>query len=117
MEEIKGFDQKDIDDNKILAAISYLGILVLIPLLVKKDSKFVMEHARQGLALFIAEVILWLVDLIFGWIPVLGTIVTILVDICFVVLGIVSIIGLIYALMGKCWKIPVVYDFAQGLKI
>ncbi len=117
MEEIKGFDQKDIDENKVLAAISYLGILVLIPLLVKKDSKFVMEHARQGLALFIAEIIVWLIELIFSWIPFVGTIIAILADICYVVFAIVSIIALIYALMGKCWKIPLVYDFAKGLKI
>ncbi len=117
MEEIKDFDQKDVDENKVLAAISYLGILVLIPLLVKKDSRFVREHAKQGLALFIAEIILWLVDLIFGWIPVLGFIITVLVWITLVVIGIVSLIGLIYALMGKFWKIPFIYDWAQNLKI
>ncbi len=117
MEEITGFDQKDIDENKVLAAISYLGILVLIPLLVKKDSKFVREHAKQGLALFIAEVILWLVEVIFGWIPVLGTIVRILAWIAWIAIGIVSLIGLIYALMGKFWKIPFIYDWAQNLKI
>ncbi|MCD6427523.1 MAG: DUF4870 domain-containing protein [Caldisericaceae bacterium] len=117
MEEITGFDPKDVEENKILAAISYLGILVLIPLLVKKDSKFVMEHARQGLALFIAEIIVWLVELILGRIPGFGVVIAILANICYAVLAIVSIIALVYALMGKCWKIPVVYDFAKGLKI
>ncbi len=117
MEEITGFDPKDVEENKVLAAISYLGILVLIPLLMKKDSRFVKEHSRQGLALFIAEIILWLVDLIFAWIPVLGFIVSILVWIAWVIIAIVSIVGLVYALQGKFWKIPMVYDWAQSLKI
>ena len=117
MEEITNFDQKDIEENKVIAAISYLSILVLIPLLVKKDSRFVKEHAKQGLVLFIAEIVLWLVDLIFAWIPVLGLIISILVRIAFVAIGIVSLIGLIYALMGKFWKIPVIYDWAQNLKV
>ena len=117
MEEITDFDQKDIEENKVLAAISYLSILVLIPLLVKKDSRFVREHAKQGLVLFIAEIVLWIVDLIFAWIPVLGLIVSILVRIGFVAIGIVSLMGFIYALMGKFWKIPVIYDWAQNLKV
>ncbi len=117
MEEITGFDPKDVEENKVLAAISYLGILVLVPLLMKKDSRFVKEHSRQGLALFIAEVILWLVEMIFAWIPVLGTIVLILAWIAWVIIIIVSIIGLIYAIQGKFWKIPIVYDWAQNLKI
>ena len=117
MEEITNFDPKDIEENKVLAAISYLGILVLIPLLMKKESKFVKEHAKQGLVLFIAEIVLWIVDLIFAFIPVLGTIISILIWIVLVAIAIVSIIGLIYALQGKFWKIPLVYDWAQNFKL
>jgi uncharacterized membrane protein len=117
MEEITNFDPKDIEENKVLAAISYLGILVLIPLLMKKESKFVKEHAKQGLVLFIAEIVLWIVDLIFAFIPVLGLIISILIWIVLVAIGIVSIIGLIYALQGKFWKMPLVYDWAQSFKL
>lgn len=117
MEEIIGFDPKDIEENKILAAIGYLGILVLIPLFAKKDSKFVMEHARQGLAPFTTEIIVWLVELIPGRIPGFGFVIAILANICYAVLAIVSIIALVYVLTGKCRKIPIVYDFAKGLKI
>jgi uncharacterized membrane protein len=117
MEEITNFDPKDIEENKVLAAISYLGILVLIPLLMKKESKFVKEHAKQGLVLFIAEIVLWIVDLIFAFIPVLGLIISILIWIVLVAIGILSIIGLIYALQGKFWKMPLVYDWAQSFKL
>ena len=32
------FEQKDVDDSKVIAALSYIWILFLVPLLVKKDS-------------------------------------------------------------------------------
>lgn len=104
------FDANDVQENKVFAALSYLGILVLIPLLVKKDSKFAMEHAKQGLVLFIIEMILWVVN----FIPVLGQILWVVVGIA---LCIVSLMGLIYALQGKFWKIPLVYDWAQSFKL
>ncbi len=117
MEEISNFDPKDVEENKVLAAISYLGILVLIPLLMKKDSKFIKEHAKQGLVLFIAEIVLWIVDLIFASIPVLGLIVSVLIWLTLIGIGIVSLIGLVYALQGKFWKIPLVYDWAKNFKL
>lgn len=45
------FDGADISGNKAAAAISYLGLLVLIPLFAAKGSKFAKFHANQGLAL------------------------------------------------------------------
>lgn len=51
-------EEKEDDKNEgvnALAVISYLGILCLVPLLTKKDDKFTQFHAKQGLALLIAE--------------------------------------------------------------
>lgn len=50
------FDSADIRENKAAAAFSYLGILVLVPLLGAKESKFARFHANQGLALLAASV-------------------------------------------------------------
>jgi uncharacterized membrane protein len=110
MKKMDEFDANDVQENKVFAALSYLGILVLIPLLLKKDSKFAMEHAKQGLVLFIMEMILWVVN----FIPVLGQILWVVVGI---LLFIVSLMGLVYALQGKFWKIPFVYDWAQNFKL
>ena len=61
---------KDISDGKVMAIIAYLGILVFIPLLTQKTNRFVMFHVQQGLGLFIAWVVLWIlfrfVDTIFA---------------------------------------------------
>jgi len=109
MEEVTTFDPKDVEENKVLASLSYISILFLVPMLVKKDSRFCMEHAKQGLALFIIEVALSIIS----FIPILGWI---LRAIGGVVLFIVSLVGFIYALQGNFWKIPLIYDIAKNFK-
>ena len=48
------FDKADVEQNKVMAILAYFGILVLIPILAAKDSKFARFHANQGLLLCIA---------------------------------------------------------------
>ncbi|MEK6817754.1 MAG: hypothetical protein AABX80_03030 [Nanoarchaeota archaeon] len=43
----------------------------LIAILLKKDDKYVMFYAKQGLILFIGEIIIWLLSGIFGWLKYL----------------------------------------------
>lgn len=97
-------DQKDVRENKIFAVLSYLGILVLVPLLAKKESKFAMFHAKQGLVLLIGWIIGWLLSFVF-----IGFIIDI-------VLIIFSIWGLINAATGKMVKLPVIGDLAEKFK-
>jgi len=93
---------KDIEENKVWGAIAYLGILCLIPLLAKKDSPFAQFHAKQGLVLFIIEIVGWVIF----WIPFIGWILM-------VVVYVVALVGLIQALMGKKWRIPGVAAIAE----
>ncbi|MDD4995283.1 MAG: DUF4870 domain-containing protein [Patescibacteria group bacterium] len=110
MADEKKFDQKDIDENKVLAAIGYLCILFLVPLFAAKSSPFAQFHAKQGLVLFVVWVIVWVVTLI----PILGWIIGFFGTI---LLAVVSLIALIKALQGEAWEIPFVADFAKQLKI
>ena len=96
------FDAKDINDNTLMAALSYIGILVFIPLLLKKDSPFVQAHAKQGLVLFIA--------MIFGAIPVIGWLWAMF-------LLVINVIALVNVLQGKLWKIPGAYELSQKFNI
>lgn len=59
----KASADKDIEANKTLAALSYAWILCLVPLLGRRDSKFAQFHAKQGLVLFIIEIIAGLIFL------------------------------------------------------
>lgn len=97
-------DQKDVQENKIFAVLAYLGILVLVPLLAKKESKFAMFHAKQGLVLLIGWIIAWLLSFVF-----IGFIVDI-------VLIVFSIWGLINAATGKMEKLPLIGDLAEKFK-
>lgn len=107
---VMNFDQKDVDENKLIAALSYLGLLCLIPLLAKKDSKFAQEHGKQGLVLVIAWVVIWVV----GVIPILGWIVGFFGSI---ILLIVNLIALGKTLMGGFWEIPVLGKYRHQFKI
>ena len=92
---------KDIQENKLMALLSYLGILFLIPLLAKKDSPYCQFHAKQGLVLFIASFIMWIPFI--GWI--LGVVVFIL-----------WLIGVINVLSGKMKPLPIIGGFAEKFK-
>lgn len=91
------FDSKDVEENKLIAALSYIWILFLVPLLTKKDSKFCREHAKQGLILFIV----WIVASLVIWIPIIGQILGLAILI-------VDIVAFVKCLMGEFWEIPVI---------
>jgi uncharacterized membrane protein len=112
MEEKKGNEKsifeeagKKVGNKNVLAALSYLWALCLIPLLGSKD-EFVKFHARQGFVLFVIEVVL----AILMWIPVIGWLLGLIV-------GIVAIIGFIKALNGEKWEIPYIYNLSKKIKI
>ena len=93
-------DPEDVKKNKLMAVLAYIGILVIIPIICAKDSKFAKFHANQGLILFILAVIcsalakLKIIGWIFG-----------LVDLVVVIL---AIVGIVYAIQGKAKELPVV---------
>lgn len=107
---VMNFDPKDVADNKLMAAISYLGILCLIPLLAKKDSKFAQEHGKQGLVLLITWIVVWVV----GIVPVIGWIAGFLASIF---LLIVNIIAFVKALMGEFWEIPLIGPYRKQVNL
>lgn len=102
IEEPAGVDPKDAEENKWWAVLSYLGILFLIPLLAKKDSKFAQFHAKQGLVIAIGELFAWFP--VFGW--VLG-----------IILFVFSIMGIINVLCGREEKLPVIGDLAEKINL
>lgn len=100
----------DVEENKLIAAIGYLGILCLIPLLGKKDSPFAQFHGKQGLVLFLSGVVLGLV----AWIPILGWLVGMAGGIA---LFILFIIGVMNALGGKMEKLPIIGQYADKINL
>jgi uncharacterized membrane protein len=102
------------DSNRsIMIVLSYLWVLTLIPLLMEKDDAEVQWHAKHGLVLLVAEIILWVVLAIVGLIPVLGCI---LVPVWFalgVAIIVVHIICIVKGLNGERFLIPGVSQYAD----
>lgn len=99
------------DDTTIMASLSYLGPLVLIPFLTKRDNAFIMFHVRQGLVLFGIEIALMFVNMMsfFMLTPIIG-----LINICLLIL---SIIGILNAFRMKEAEIPLVGKWAGKISI
>jgi uncharacterized membrane protein len=109
-------------DETIAAIFSYLGILVLIPMLaIKKKNDFMNFHIRQGLVLFIAEIIamvaVWILTFILSFALFMWYFATILWTLVWLVFVIVSLIALVKALMGEKWEIPLLSEYSKKLKI
>ena len=52
------YDTQDIQTNKVWAALSYVGILFILPLLVNGgQSRYAKYHANQGFILFLANIV------------------------------------------------------------
>lgn len=101
-----GGGDKDIQENKAITVLSYLGILCLVPLLAKKESKFAQFHAKQGLVLFVVEVIGSFL------VPLLGLgLLIYLAALIFSIIGIVNVAG------GKMAKLPLIGDLAEKFNL
>lgn len=97
------------EDKNLVAILSYIGILFLVPLLAAKDSPFAQFHAKQGLVLFIAEIATMLI----AWIPIIGWLIGFIAWIIWLVL---SITGIINVLSGKQTPLPIIGKFAEKFK-
>ena len=96
------FDTNDIEQNKAIAAMSYIWILWVVPLLLKRGSAFASFHAKQGLVLFIVESLAMLV----AWIPVIGFLL-------FFGLIAIAVIGVTNALKGLALPLPIIGKWAH----
>ncbi len=95
--------------DRLLAGISYLGIFSLVPIILRVKSNYMRFHAKQGLLLFVSEIVftlIWIIPFI-GWvIGFLG----------WIFCSVFSMIGLIKGLSGIYWKTPFLSLFVDKVK-
>ena len=96
-----GYTAQDIAENKLMCILCYFGLLLLIPLLVKKDSSFVRFHCNQGLVLFLFNIIASIVSVI----PFIGWLVGIVASIAGVIFW---VLGVINAVNGRAKTLPLI---------
>ena len=93
----------DIKPENIIAGLSYVGFLVIIPLLQSRGNAFIAWHAKQGLVIMIGYVIAFLLSLVIR--PVSSLL--------WIYLILVSVLGFVNALQGKRWLIPGIGHIAK----
>lgn len=96
-------DQQLSNDSKLMAALSYLWLISVVMLVLKKEDAFVQFHAKQGTVIFLGSLILW-------FIPILGWFLNIFALIA-------MIVGFLKAYAGEKYKMPVVGDLAEKIRL
>lgn len=96
--------------NKILAVLSYLNVLVIVPLFFKNKDEFVKRHLKQGLFLSLTFIILPYVLII----PLLGWVTGAVWFAFWLVLWLIAFIS---ALAGKEKPMPLVGKFLAKIAI
>lgn len=117
------YDAKDIADNKVMAILSYIGILVLVPMFAAPNSKFARYHVKQGFNLFLGYIGLAIINFLLGmikttryiWgIPYQTTpaIVVLIGWLLGIPLFVLSILGIINASQGRAKELPIIGKFS-----
>ena len=96
-------------NDKIIAAICYIWIIGPIMLFLKRDSVFVTHHAKQSTGLFVA----WIIYVVIGWFPL----VWLFWWIVGIILIVFAIIGIIKALQGKRYMVPLIGSMSENINI
>ena len=110
-------------EDRIFAALSYISILFVVPLIVKSDNDKVYFHAKQGMVLFGAEVVVWFILLMLeSFIVVLAprshfNLTGILGALAWIVFAALSLLGILFAARGRQWEMPVLGKIAKSMRV
>lgn len=102
-------EAEKLEEGKPAAILAYIPFMCFVPLIKMRDNKFAVEHGKQGLILFVIEIValVFLIpkisDLFWGAIIIF----------CLIF----ALAGMLLALQGKKWRIPFIGDLADKIKI
>ena len=105
-------------NRNIMIVLSYLWLLALVPLLVEKDDKEVQWHAKHGIVLMVAEIVLWIVVTIISMVlsmvsVALGCVVSLLTFGLWIAILVVHVMAMIKGINGGRFVIPGVSEYAN----
>jgi uncharacterized membrane protein len=114
-------DNFQIKSDKIMFILSYLGLLALVPLLLAKEDEDIKWHARQGLTLAVATLLIflsfWFLITTIAHLPIVGWIIGVIIGLLQFLIGIgviiISLFAIMKALHGERWRIPIIADIAE----
>lgn len=100
------FSQQDIESNKIMAILCYVGAFIIVPIIMAKDSPYVKQNINQGGIVCIASIALNMLSGFLMFVP-FGNIFAVVVN--FVVCS-VALTAIINIVLGKAIKFPYIGD-------
>ncbi len=110
-------------EEKGFAALSYIWLMFLVPLILKRDHPFIVFHIKQGIVLFVAEtlaaIVLWVLGATVSVVaPVKGFLLMQWLNrLTFLFFMLLSLAAIYQTFRGQEWKIPLLYRFARLIKI
>ncbi len=103
-------------DQGVSVLLAYLfgWIGGLIFFLIEKENRFVRFHAMQSILLSVTFIVLWIALTIFGLIPVIGWLISVLlIPVMFLGNVALVIVLIVKAYQGQWFKLPVLGDYAD----
>ncbi len=95
--------------SRLWTVPAYIWVFAFVPYFLKRRNAFIYFHAKQGVVLFVTEIIAVLISAI----PIIGQIIGIIL---FVICTLFSIKGMIMGLKGKRWTMPWLGRYTEKLK-
>lgn len=106
-------------DRTVMVVLSYLWLLALIPLLVKKDDREIQWHAKNGIVLLGAEIVCWVVFGAIGFAlrntGVLGCGLGAIECVIWIAFLVIRIMCIVKGVGGQRFRVPVVTDLAEKM--
>ena len=106
-------------DRTVMVVLSYLWLLALIPLLVKKDDREIQWHAKNGIVLLGAEIVCWIVFGAIGFAlrntGVLGCGLGAIECVIWIAFLVIRIMCIVKGVGGQRFRVPVVTDLAEKM--
>lgn len=109
------FDNDDIEENCIMAIISYIPFLFFVPMIIKPRSGYLRFHGTQGLTMFLASLCLEFFNMLLNaiissvFVNMVGSILTILITVAINMYILLMIsIGIANSVKGIARELPII---------
>lgn len=105
------YDREDINKNRAMAILAYIGPLVFIPMFAAKNSKFARFHVNQGFLLFLVWASMSVLSTFFNliYLPrILDVLIQLTIWLVSIPATIINVIGIVNAARGKAKELPVI---------
>jgi uncharacterized membrane protein len=102
-------------NRQLMLILSYLWVLALIPYLTEQRDPEVKWHARHGLVLMVAEIILSVVLFILTLLPVIGCAFSVIWMVAWLGIVVLHVICIVKAVGGERFTVPYVSQYVNQI--